>query len=676
MHLLLCVLLSFILSFSTPSAASAFGSDSVSPGYNTSKPSGNTNINNAVQKQEPQFYKDSYPSKYFLTNLGYVTPAKLQSPWGSCWAFAIASSLESSILKASEKIYKTSQYLEEIESDNGLLPDALPDYADNNSQELLPERHISPVLDELPESIDLSERAIAWFSHETQTDKSAGSQSGEGYSRVDTGNLLTQLGSGNFEMIESQLLAGQGIIAESVCPYHYNGYDAESAKSGLMPLWYDLGGVSGDSNDARTKDWSVNDGLREDLSIDWRVDEMYKLPSPAIQKSIPNTGELAYIGYDEAGTRAIKGALIDIGAVAISLFMDDYLPSDVISRQHDVAPSKYFTFTNWCQYDASANIMPNHAVTIVGWDDSYPASNFLGTESGAPPQDGAWLCKNNWGSDDLYEAQGVAEDSTHWGLPDLKGSSSGFFWLSYYDHSIGDPTVFAVEPASESISTIYQYDYFGASEYKTPNAYKSEVWVANSFTAQSTELLKSVSAQTFDQNQSVDIEIYLVPLNTDTTNMDANKLMGTSQRIYKGSFTFDNAGFHKVELISPILIEQGQIFIVAESISGVQDSDSGSYNATYLNMEMAFINTTDIVDDGLIANVLANPGESYIAIKGKDDADRLWYAVDEFERMYNNQVSPWQAVNFGNALIKAYSDPTSMQLSNQVYKTVELVKSQ
>lgn len=631
-----------------------------------------------IQEQELQFFKDSYPSKYFLTNIGYITPAKLQSPWGSCWAFAIASSIESSILKASAKIYRASQCLEEIGSgaDAGaVLPNALPDCMGDESSDLLPEKHFAPVLEQLPESIDLSERAIAWFSHETQTESSAGNQSGEGYLRTDPSDASTQLGSGNFEMIESQLFAGQGIVAESVCPYYYNGYNPLSAKSNLMPFWYDLGAYSGASDDARTKDWSVDDGLREDLSIDWRVDEMYKLPSPAIQKSTSSSGELNYIGYDEDGTLAIKGALIDVGAVAISLFMDDYLPNDVILRESDVAPSAHFTFTNWCQYDASEAIVPNHAVTIVGWDDSYPASNFSGNISSSPPGDGAWLCKNNWGSDGLYASQGAAEDSTHWGLPDSNGSSSGFFWLSYYDHSIGDPTVFTVEPASESLSSIYQYDYLGASEYKTPNAYKSEVWVANSFTAESTELLKSISAQTFSQNQSVNIEIYLAPLNTDSTNMDANRLMDISRCAYKGTFEFDNAGFHKIELHSPILIEQDQIFIIAESISGIQDSDSGSYEATYLNLEMAFTNSGNA--DGLMANVIANPGESYVALKSKDDTERLWYSTDEFERMYNDQVSlsSGQTVDFGNALIKAYSEPTSMHLNGQIYKTVELVES-
>ena len=57
----------------------------------------------------------------------------------------------------------------------------------------------------------------------------------------------------------------------------------------------------------------------------------------------------------------------------------------------------------------------NHALSVVGWDDNYPATNFGVTA----PGNGAWLVKNSYGSGD-----------TRFG--------SGYMWVSYYDGSMKD----------------------------------------------------------------------------------------------------------------------------------------------------------------------------------------------------------------------------------------------
>ena len=73
----------------------------------------------------------------------------------------------------------------------------------------------------------------------------------------------------------------------------------------------------------------------------------------------------------------------------------------------------------------------------MGWDDSYPASNFATT----PPGNGALLVRNSWG--------------TSWG-------QGGYFWLSYYDSVCPTESVafYGVEPTT-NYTRIYQYDPLG-----------------------------------------------------------------------------------------------------------------------------------------------------------------------------------------------------------------------
>ena len=57
--------------------------------------------------------------------------------------------------------------------------------------------------------------------------------------------------------------------------------------------------------------------------------------------------------------------------------------------------------------------MPDHAISIVGWDDNYPKENF----NNVPKNNGAWLAMNSWGK--------------LWG-------DEGYFWISYEDYWFGE----------------------------------------------------------------------------------------------------------------------------------------------------------------------------------------------------------------------------------------------
>lgn len=118
---------------------------------------------------------------------------------------------------------------------------------------------------------------------------------------------------------------------------------------------------------------------------------------------------------------AIKTAVMEYGAVGLSFFSyKDYYNPDTAAAY---CPEKERT---------------NHAVTVIGWDDSYSRENF----NTMPANDGAWLIRNSWGE--------------RWG-------DGGYFWLSYEDQSIAQ-VMYAFEgQKSEAYDNNYQYDHATAS---------------------------------------------------------------------------------------------------------------------------------------------------------------------------------------------------------------------
>ena len=114
--------------------------------------------------------------------------------------------------------------------------------------------------------------------------------------------------------------------------------------------------------------------------------------------------------------------------------------------------SGYGDFDEYSSKDKNAyyvdyNIGQNHAVTVVGWDDSYSRDHFTGKAK--PKYDGAWLVKNSWGN---YNSEG------------------GYFWVSYGDKTLlqaGDN--YSIKKIDKSGNKIYQLEKGGYTEYGGKN---------------------------------------------------------------------------------------------------------------------------------------------------------------------------------------------------------------
>lgn len=452
------------------------------------------------------------PSKFDLRDVqvkgsGIVPPIRFQNPFGTCWVHGPTAAAEISILGSG------------LAQDDGYTA----------------------------ETFNLSEKHLAFFAYTALNDPED-PQNGEGMrSSVPlTGSQKLQGGdpqyvtwlyaSGIGPNLEDRSGLDEG--DEEVLAYKGRNEETES-----RPVtWYDENGEkhSGwrrfcySSDD----DWEIPEKYRFYQS--YRLKDSYILPSPAKYEKGND------YSYNPNGTAAIKQQLLAYRGVSFCINAESSRPDWTTKKWKYLSP-------NWAQYTYDSVFDNSHSVCIVGWDDDYPKENF--NEGHQPPENGAFLARNSWGSDyNEFPTNGYR----HWGIEQEENKHNGYFWVSYYDKALQNFEALSFDKSNVGSSYyVQQYDY-ALGHHVREVVSDSESKTANVFVADRNAKLTDISVFTTTPNTEASYEIYLL------RSKYRDPYDGVKIQSGEG-YSFEYGGYHRFTLKEPVNLFRGQAYSVVLS---------------------------------------------------------------------------------------------------------------
>lgn len=295
----------------------------------------------------------------------------------------------------------------------------------------------------------------------------------------------------------------------------------------------------------------------------------------------------------------------------------------------------------YCYHPDIADGGYGHSVSLVGWDDSFPASAFLRD----PGRDGAWLAKNSWG--------------TTWG-------DDGYFWISYADPRIGDLYALEAEPAQVH-NRLYQHDQFGSSgAFSFSPGGDAEVFLANVFTAEENGWITSLMFCNLDANDAAEFTIYTGL--TDANNPVSGKPSAATVK------QFDRIGYQTLELDTPVPIKAGECFAVTAKVTGEGNGFRIPCEFATHTEQFHADGTSDGFDSGFTPEML---GRDFAAGQSFYSADSIvWYDMYHAEHgtISNSDEASGESTQvemiLGNICLKALTRDDGIVLFSDYHESI------
>lgn len=301
----------------------------------------------------------------------------------------------------------------------------------------------------------------------------------------------------------------------------------------------------------------VGPALEADYPYDGPEPDFTKTIDEVRQEGVCHVTDFHYFprssdgSMDDATRNQLKQAIYAGHAVYFEIGTSAFDRSDVYHEQNNTyyTPDDFWDTFDW-DNDSPDNYM-GHAMCIVGWDDTIPADSF----ATRPPQDGAWLVKNSWG--------------TMFG-------DDGFFWISYADTFLDSFVCYDTESAA-SHDMLYGHDDFGCNgAFSVTSSYTdTKVYGANVFTAAADSYITDAMINCASIDDTCEITIYTgLQKETDPTS-------GTASAATSAKLT--HLGYQTIALKEPVHVNKGEKFSVVVRFTGSK--------GPHLACEMGYLET-------------------------------------------------------------------------------------